>query len=69
MAAKGMSAKGSDELAAQLRGLYSELKRAKAHLARWNSLGKRFRGTRDEGWKRVKRQREAAEMLIRKVEG
>jgi hypothetical protein len=60
MAAKGTSAKGSDELAAQLRGLYSELKQAKAHLARWNSLGKHLRGTRDEGWKRVKSQREAA---------
>jgi len=56
MAAKGMSAKDSDKLAAQLRGLCSELKQAKAHLARWNSLGKRFRGTRDEGWNRVKKE-------------
>ena len=53
-----MSAKDSDELAAQLRGLCSELKQAKAHLARWNSLGKLFCGTRDEGWETVKRQRE-----------
>jgi hypothetical protein len=70
----GMSAKGwGERLAAQLPGLYSELEQARAHLARWNSLGKRLRGTRDERWKRVRKQRAEAvtklEKSIRKLRG
>jgi len=58
---------GGQKLKAQhLRALRGELERAKADLARWESLGERFGKTSSPKWRNTKTLREGG---IRNLEG